>query len=148
MNFYYVNTTIEVNILIILKLFLAFNILTTFKPVISQEGLSQSRPEIISIDTDYLKDSIWVHIPKGTEKITFHVKAENTETVLFWLIPTGTQTWTERELIGYDIKEKHTGNSFSLTWQIDKPFLHDHLHIQALGDGIISNEIINLSMIE
>jgi hypothetical protein len=142
-----VNTTIEVDPMIILKLFLAFNILTTVQPVISQESSSQpSRPEIISIDTGYPKDGIWVHIPKGTVEITIHVKAENTETILFWLIPTGTQTWTERKLIGYDIKEIHDDNNFSLTWIIDKPYLLDHLHIQALGDGTIANDMINLYM--
>ncbi|MFC0414065.1 hypothetical protein ACFFHH_01070 [Cytobacillus solani] len=83
---------------------------------------------------------------KGTKEITFKVKAANTETVLFWLIPTGTQTWTERRLIGYDIKENENDNNFSLTWNIDKPYLHDHLHIQAIGEGIVTNDIINLSM--
>lgn len=83
---------------------------------------------------------------KGTKEITFKVKAANTETVLFWLIPTGAQTWTERRLIGYDIKENEKDNNFSLTWNIDKPYLHDHLHIQAIGEGIVTNDIINLSM--
>lgn len=72
------------------------------------------------------------------------MKAENTETVLFWLIPTGTQTWNQRELIGYDIKKDKDNNTFSLTWNIDRP-LHDHLQIQALGEGI-SNDMINLEM--
>ena len=76
----------------ILKLFLALNILTAFQPFISQESpITSSKPEIKSIYTDYPKDGIWVSIPKGTKKITFHVEAENTETVLFWLIPTGTK---------------------------------------------------------
>ncbi|MGM0877943.1 MAG: hypothetical protein ACQEWV_25260 [Bacillota bacterium] len=129
-----------------IKLFLALNILTAFQPLIGQENPSQPPiPEIISIHTDFPKDGIWVLIPKGTEEITFNVEAKNTETVLFWLIPTGTQTWTERELIGYDIKESPTDNNFTLTWKIDKPNLHDYLHIQAIGEGV-ANNIINLSM--
>ncbi|MED3554108.1 hypothetical protein [Cytobacillus praedii] len=102
----------------ILKLFLALNILTAFQPNISQDTPSQpSNPKL----------------------------AINTETVLYWLIPTGTQTWTERKLIGYDIKENPNDNNFSLTWKIDKPYLHDHLHIQAIGEGVLIG-IINLSM--
>ena len=131
----------------ILKLFLALNILTAFQPSISQESpITSSKPEIKSIYTDYPKDGIWVSIPKGTKKITFHVEAENTETVLFWLIPTGTQTWTERKLIGYDIQENQNDNNFSLTWNIDKPDLLDHLQIQAIGEEIVANDLINLYM--
>lgn len=130
----------------ILKLFLALNFLTAFQPNISQDNPSRSpNPRILNISTDYHNDGNWIQIPKGTKEITFEVKAVNTETVLYWLIPTGTQTWTERKLIGYDIKENQNDNDFSLTWRIDKPYLHDILHIQALGEGV-SNGIINLSM--
>ncbi|WP_342601216.1 hypothetical protein MHB48_09610 [Psychrobacillus sp. FSL H8-0483] len=131
----------------LLKLFLALNILTAFQSLISEDTTSQPpRPEIKSINTVYAKEGNWVSIPNGTKKITFHVEAENTETVLFWLIPTGTQTWTERKLIGYDIQENQNDNNFSLTWNIDKPYLHEHLHIQAIGEGMVANDLINLSM--
>jgi hypothetical protein len=130
--------------LLILKLFLALNLLTAFQLAENQKVISQS-PNIISFHTDYPKDGIWVQIPKGTKKITFNVKADNTETVLFWLIPTGTQTWNQRRLIGYDIKEDEGDIVFSLTWIIDRPFLLDHLHIQALGEGI-ANDTLNLLM--
>ncbi|WP_456279121.1 hypothetical protein [Bacillus sp. AK128] len=130
----------------ILKLLLALNILTAVQLNISQESPSQPpNPKVLSISTDYPNDGNWIQIPKGTKEITFEVKAANTETVLFWLIPTGTQTWAERKLIGYDIKENEYDHDFSLTWKIDIPDLHDHLHIQAIGDGV-SNHIINLSM--
>ena len=130
----------------ILKLFFALNIFTAFQLNISQETPSQPPiPKILSISTDYHSDGNWIQIPKGTREITFDIKAKNTETVLYWLIPTGTQTWTERKLIGYDIKDNENDNDFSLTWEIDKPYLHDSLHIQAIGEGI-SNGIINLSM--
>ena len=131
----------------ILKLFLVLNIITAFQPFISQESPPiSSKPEIKSITTDFPKEGTWVQIPKGTKKLTFQVEAENTDTVLFWLIPTGTQTWTERKLIGYDIREDKYDTNFSLTWSIDKPYLHDHLYIQAIGDGIVEQEEINLYM--
>ncbi len=130
--------------MIILRSFLVLSLLTTLQPVENQNVISQP-PKIISIYTDYPKNGVWVKIPKGTKKITFNVKADNTETVLFWLMPTGTQTWNQRKLIGYDIKEDDKDNQFSLTWIIDRPSLLDHLHIQALGEGI-ANETVNLIM--
>jgi hypothetical protein len=131
--------------LILLKTFLALNLLVPFPPFINHEVVSPS-PKLISIVTIYPMDGVWVQIPKGTEKITFNVKAENTETVSFWLIPTGTETWKERRLIGYDIKENLNDNNFSITWNFDRPYLHDHLHIQALGEEKIAKGFINLSM--
>lgn len=131
----------------ILKLFLALYTLTAFQLFICPESpITSSKPEIKSIYTDYPKDGTWIQIPKGTKKIIFHVEAEHTETILFWLIPTGTQTWTERKLIGYDIRENQTDSNFSLTWNIDKSYLYDHLYIQAIGDGIVEQDVINLSM--
>jgi hypothetical protein len=130
--------------MLILKSFLALNLLTAIQPAENQKVISQT-PKIISFYTDFPKDGVWVKVPKGTKKITFNVKADNTETVLFWLIPTGTQTWNQRRLIGYDIKEDESDNKFSLTWIIDRPFLFDHLHIQALGEGI-ENDTLNLLM--
>lgn len=131
----------------ILTLFLALNILTAHQPFMSQESpIALPKPTLKRIYTEYPTDGNWVKIPEGTKNITFHVEAENTETVLFWLIPTGTQTWTERKLIGYDIRKDPTDRYFSLTWTIDKPYLHDHLHVQALGDEILEQDSINLSM--
>ncbi|WP_404427031.1 hypothetical protein LG296_12950 [Ureibacillus chungkukjangi] len=128
----------------LLKIFLALNILTVLQ--VHDTTYQSPRPEIKSINSNYTKDGIWISIPKGTKKITFHVEAENTETVLFWLIPTGTQTGVERKLIGYDIQKNQTDHNFYLTWNIDKSSLHDHLYIQAIGEEQVTNEIINLSM--
>ncbi|WP_246945199.1 hypothetical protein [Bacillus pinisoli] len=131
----------------ILKLFFALNILTAFQSNFSQDIPSQTpNPRILSISTDYSSNGNWIQIPKATKEITFKIKAEHTETVLFWLIPTGTQKWTERKLIGYDIKENERDDNFSFTWNIDKPYLQDHIHIQAIGEGNVTNDIINLSM--
>lgn len=79
----------------------------------------------------------------GTEHITIYVKAKNAETVLFWLIPTGTQTWEERVLIGYDIKDNKSIH-FSFNWKIDRP-LHNHLHVQVLGGTGIAADNINIT---
>jgi hypothetical protein len=132
----------EVCKLIFLKSFLALNLLTTYQCVGNQ---TVNTPKIINVDTGYPTDDNWVHIPRGTKKITFKVKAHNTESVLYWLMPTGTQTWYLRKLIGYDIRKNDKENEFSFTWNIDRSSLLDHLHIQALGEGIDS-EIVNLYM--
>ncbi|WP_419880531.1 hypothetical protein ACN6MY_12735 [Peribacillus sp. B-H-3] len=128
--------------MMILKSFVVLSFLTSFHSVENQKVVP-APPKIISFDTDYPKNGIWVQIPKGAKKIKFNVRAENTETVLFWIMPTGTQTWKERKLIGYDIKEDDKDNQFSITWTIERPSLLDHVHIQALGEGI-ANDTINL----
>lgn len=84
----------------------------------------------------------WVKVPKETKEITIYVEAENTETVLFWLIPTGTAQWNERKLIGYDIKNDGD-NKFSYTWQIERTLL-DHLVVQAVGENEINSESLNI----
>jgi len=127
------------------KLFLIILTLS-FPLLIQQTSIHSPMPQIISINTDFPEVGGWVQIPKGTERITFSIEAEHAETILFWLIPTGTQTWSERKLIGYDIRENESDKSFSLTWNIDKPYLHDHIYIQAIGDDKVSNEIINVAM--
>ena len=140
------NTTFEVR-LMILKLFLALNIITLFQPFISQESsLHHPNPKLKVYIHIFQKKELGCGFQKEQRILTFHVEAENTETILFWLIPTGTQTWTERKLIGYDIRENQTDNHFSLTWNIDKPYLLDHLYIQAIGDEIVEQDEINLYM--
>ncbi|GGI11546.1 hypothetical protein [Gottfriedia solisilvae] len=129
--------------MLLLKIFLSLGLFTDYATLINQEY--SKVPNIKNLKTNYPKEGTWVKIPKGAKIVTLQVEAENTETVLFWIIPTGTQTWTERKLIGYDIKEGENDTNFSLTWKINKPYLHDHIYIQALGDGI-ANELINLSM--
>jgi hypothetical protein len=53
----------------------------------------QKHAEILHVSTDLPKIGNWWRVPKGVDEMTIFVKANNTETVLFWLIPTGTQTW-------------------------------------------------------
>jgi hypothetical protein len=121
------------------------NNLKTSQKVIEKQKVVAKPPKIISFYTDYPVVENWVKIPNGTKKLTFNVKADNTETILFWLVPTGTQTWYQRKLIGYDIKGDVKDNQFSFSWMIDRPSLLNHLQIQALGEGIASDSI-NLIM--
>ncbi|MBS4193194.1 hypothetical protein KHA94_24160 [Bacillus sp. FJAT-49705] len=100
-------------------------------------------PKIEKFYTSIPEKDNWVRVPKGTGEITIYVEALNTETVLFWLIPIGTQQWYERKLIGYDIKDDGD-NKFSLTWKIPRP-LHDHLEVQALGENEIVGRILNIT---
>ncbi|UOY92407.1 hypothetical protein MUG87_18610 [Ectobacillus sp. JY-23] len=83
----------------------------------------------------------WVVVPKGTKTITIHVEADHTETVLFWLIPTGTATWQERKLIGYDTDPT---DGWSLKWSIDGLDLHNHIQVQALSHTNVSNDLFNI----
>lgn len=123
----------------VMKIFLSLALLTYVQPI------KPSAPEIVSISSNFPEKENWVQIPKGTKKITFDVKANNTETVLFWLIPTGTGTWNQTKLIGYDIKTDQQDNTFTLTWSIDRSYLHDHLYVQAIGEGT-ENVSLNLQM--
>ncbi|MEI5908424.1 hypothetical protein WAK64_15345 [Bacillus spongiae] len=126
----------------ILKTLLAISLLFTV-PVNAKEEHVPPSPKIMKLYTSIPEQDNWVTVPAGTEEITINVEALNTETVLFWLIPTGTQTWEERKLIGYDIKDDND-NHFSLTWKIPK-LLHDHLEVQALGENKLARSILNIT---
>ncbi|WP_409174390.1 hypothetical protein [Brevibacillus fortis] len=110
------------------------------EPVLLDTNLQ--RAEILRVSTDLPKIGNWWRAPKGVHKMTIHVEAKNTETMLFWLIPTGTQTWGQRELIGYDIDGR---DGWSLTWKFDNRVLHDHIHVQAIGEETVSNSSINVT---
>lgn len=74
--------------------------------------------------------------------MTIYVEAKNTETVLFWLISTGTQTWKARGLIGYD---KDGRDGWSFTWNFGDRMFHDHIHVQAIGEDSVSSDTFNVS---
>ncbi|MBT2680451.1 hypothetical protein J7E38_15680 [Bacillus sp. ISL-35] len=100
-------------------------------------------PEIVKFYTNIPEKNNWVTVPEGTKEITITVEALNTETVLFWLIPTGTETWNERILIGYDIKDDGD-NFFSLTWKVSGPLLN-HLEVQAIGETGMAGASLNIT---
>jgi hypothetical protein len=126
--------------MILLKSVFALTLMMNVFSIHNEKNVPSS-PNIEKFYTSIPEKDNWVMVPEDTKEITFYVEASKTETVLFWLIPTGTQTWNERELIGYDINKDGDGK-FSLTWNIDR-HLHDHLHIQSLGEN---NEIAGSSI--
>ncbi|MDM5155809.1 hypothetical protein QUF88_19040 [Bacillus sp. DX1.1] len=103
--------------------------------------IQEQAPEIIKTYTNIPEIDNWVTVPKDTKEIIIYVKAKHTETMLFWLIPTGTATWKERKLLGYDTDGT---DGWSLKWHVSGRILHDHIHVQALGSTSISNDSINV----
>jgi hypothetical protein len=101
-------------------------------------------PKIEKFYTSIPEENGWVNVPNDTKEITFYVEAQNTDTVLFWLMPTGTgpEAYNERKLIGYDINNDGD-NKFSLTWKIPEPLLV-HLEVQALGLDEIAHEWLSI----
>ena len=123
-----------------LKALLAINLLLNSS---SNTDIVLPSPKIIKFYTNIEEKDNWIQVPKGMEEIEIHVEASNTETVLFWLIPTGTATWNERKLIGIDINDDGD-NIFSISWTPPGQ-LHDHLHVQAIGENEITSSILNIS---
>lgn len=98
---------------------------------------------ILKVDTNLKKDHVWHYVPEGVSSMTITVEAENVDTVLFWITETGTETWTERTLIGYDTDGS---DGWSITWEFGERIFLDHLTIQAIGSDFVSQatESINL----
>ncbi|WP_231734822.1 hypothetical protein [Bacillus sp. FJAT-29937] len=135
------------------KIMISLTLLSSLGSIPFNNQNSVPAPKVIkSIYTNIPEKNNWVIVPKGTKEITISVEAENTETVLFWLIPTGTQTWHERRLLGYsinkDVKNQFNKNHvFSLTWKIDEPSLLDHLVVELIGmEEVTNGGSINISM--
>ncbi|MEH6908235.1 hypothetical protein [Neobacillus drentensis] len=126
----------------ILKTLLAISLMVNV-PVYAKGEYFPPSPKIVKFNTSIPEKDNWVTVPEGTKVITINVEALNTETVLFWLIPTGTQTWYERKLIGYDIKDEQD-NNFSLSWKIPQ-HLYDHLVVQAIGENEIARSSLNIT---
>ncbi|OMD88067.1 hypothetical protein BSK53_00525 [Paenibacillus odorifer] len=97
-----------------------------------------------NVKTNFPKKDGWYVVPKNSTELDVSLEATNVETVLFWVVPTGTDAWGERELIGYDINGE---NGWNLTWNISGISLHHRIAIQALGsDGkTIANETIQIT---
>ena len=98
---------------------------------------------ILKVDTDLEKEHVWHFVPEGVNTMTISVEVENVETILFWITETGTGTWAERTLIGYDID---ASDGWSITWDFGDRLFLDYITIQALGiDGATqATESINL----
>ncbi|WZL79113.1 hypothetical protein QBE55_02790 [Eubacteriales bacterium mix99] len=87
--------------------------------------------QIFKVYTDLSEKDGWWVVPRERKEVTFFTEVKNTDTVLFWATPTGTETWTERELIGYDIDGS---DGWSFTWEFGDRSFHDRIYIQALGN--------------
>jgi hypothetical protein len=111
-------------------------------PIYSNTEYVSPSPKIEKFYTNIPEIDNWVVVPKSTKEITINVEALNTETVLFWLVPTGSEQWNERKLIGFDIKNDGD-NKFSMTWKIPE-HLHHHLYVEALGDNNIEHTSLNI----
>lgn len=119
----------------------------TSTPTNEQADAVDLQAKILKVSTDLPYDSNWWVVSRDTRTMTIHVEAENIESVLFWVAPTGTETWKERELIGYDIDGS---DGWSLSWEFGNRKFHDHITVQALGmDGRTqANESINVHTLE
>jgi hypothetical protein len=98
---------------------------------------------ILNVDTDLEKEHVWHFVPEGVTTMTISAEAENVDTVLFWITETGTGTWADRTLIGYDIDGS---DGWSVTWDFGDRIFLDHITIQALGSDSATQatEFINL----
>ncbi|MEK3672651.1 hypothetical protein [Paenibacillus sp. FSL R10-2771] len=79
----------------------------------SQAG--DTTPGISNVETNFPKKDSWYIVPKNSGELDVSVNATNVETILFLAVPTGTEAWGERELVGYDINGE---DGWNLTWNI------------------------------
>ncbi|WEK55768.1 MAG: hypothetical protein P0Y55_06910 [Candidatus Cohnella colombiensis] len=99
-----------------------------------QLELLDTRAQVSKVYTDLPEESGWTVVSEAVSSMTIYVEANYTDTVLYWLVPTGTQTWGERTLIGYD---RDGSDGWSIQWDFGDRALHDHIYVQALGsDGV------------
>lgn len=105
---------------------------------------NDAMPMIANVETNYPEKEGWIVVPTDSTELNVTVEATNAETLLFWAVPTGTETWGERELIGYDINVK---DGWKITWDITGKSLHHHVIVQALGsDGkTITDETLDIT---
>jgi hypothetical protein len=105
---------------------------------------NETLPIITNVKTNFPKKEGWIIVPTDSTELNVTVEATNAETLLFWAVPTGTETWGERELIGYDTNED---DGWKITWDIAGKSVHHHMIVQALGsDGkTITDETLNIT---
>ncbi|WDQ35132.1 hypothetical protein PTQ21_13225 [Paenibacillus marchantiae] len=105
---------------------------------------NEAMPMIANVETNFPEKEGWIIIPTDSTELNVTVEATNAETLLFWTVPTGTETWGERELIGYDT---NGNDGWKITWNIAGKSLHHHVIVQALGsDGkTITDETLNIT---
>ncbi|NBI28150.1 hypothetical protein ERL59_04155 [Chengkuizengella sp. YPA3-1-1] len=99
--------------------------------------------QLLKVYTDLQEKEGWYVVPKNVHEMTIYANTKNVDTVLFWLAPTGTETWSERQLIGYD---QDGSDGFSLKWEFGNQVLLNHILVQALGSDFytMDDETINV----
>ncbi|WP_240472933.1 hypothetical protein [Paenibacillus sanguinis] len=134
--------------MIITSIFLSFTLLLSacnnHQNALKESQVMDEKAKILEVSTDLQKKADWWIVSEDVNTLTIDVKAQNIDTVLFWITPTGTETWGERELIGYD---KDGSDGWSLIWSFGNRTFHDRINIQALGsDGTTQdNETIKVT---
>lgn len=133
------------------ELFITF-LLIGFFLLVNQLGEAQSNslePKIIDYKSfPFEINDRWVCIPEGENEIIVKVRAMNTKEMFFYLTPTGTNTASERALIG---KSEGKNNIFIIKhiFKKDESILY-HFSIEALSpDGnMVTDILFNISRCE
>ncbi|WP_027085268.1 hypothetical protein [Cohnella panacarvi] len=110
----------------------------------NQTEKNDTRAQILNAYTDLQKKSGWWVVPRSVSAMTIYAEVKNAETVLFWKVPGGTETWGERTLIGFD---KDGSDGWSIKWEFGNQTFHDYIYIQALGNdsSSLANETIQIT---
>jgi len=77
-------------------------------------------------------DGGWCTVPAGPGTVTFTAQVTGAHRVEFFLVPTGTDTWSLRRSLGTD---REGADGWAVTWAYgEEPLMH-HLVVQARGPG-------------
>ncbi|NBI30990.1 hypothetical protein ERL59_18730 [Chengkuizengella sp. YPA3-1-1] len=110
----------------------------------NQPNQIDTHAQLLKVYTDLPENEGWYVVPKNVHEMTIYAEAKNVDTVLFWLAQTGTETWSKRQLLGYD---QDGSDGFSLKWEFGKQVLLDHIFIQALGSDFSTMDDATINVI-
>jgi hypothetical protein len=97
-----------------------------------------ARPRVLSVTTTPTlpRAGGFLVLPAGAGTLTVRVRAVNTRKVRFYLTPTGTGMFDQRQLIGQDTNGR---DGWSLAWRYPDEALLAHLSVAAVGaNGTVS----------
>lgn len=111
---------------------------------VENKTINPNAAYISSVNTDLVKRDNWHIVEPDAKSITIEVDAENTSTVLFWVVPTGTEVGAQKTLIGIDLDGS---DGWSCTWMFGDRSIHDHIVVQALAEDSVtmSEAVINVT---
>jgi hypothetical protein len=104
-----------------------------------------ARPRILSVTTSPTlpRAGGFLVLPAGAGTLTVRVRAVNTQRVRFYLTPTGTGMFDQRQLIGQDTNGR---DGWTLAWRYqDEPMLA-HLSVTAVGANGTSSPWVTLGL--